>query len=158
MRSERLALVALVALVSGAAVFGPRVIGAGPAPAVKWGPAPPFLPSGARIAVMAGDPSSSGEFTIRLEFPAGYVIKPHWHPTDEHVTVLSGRFLVGMGDVVDRTKTMSLGPDGFVTASAQASHFAIAVRKTVVQVNAEGPFSITYVNPADDPRGAAGTH
>ncbi len=158
MRIERLALVALVALVSGAAVLGPRVVGAGPAPAVKWGPAPPFLPAGARIAVMAGDPSAAGEFTIRLEFPAGYVIRPHWHPTDEHVTVISGRFLVGMGDKVDRKQTMTLDPGGFVTASAQAAHFAIAARKTVVQVNAEGPFSITYVNPADDPRGAAATH
>jgi quercetin dioxygenase-like cupin family protein len=153
MRAMRLAVVGLVAVVSGAAAFGPAIGKAGPAPAVKWGPAPPFLPAGARIAVMAGDPSASGEFTIRLEFPAGYVIKPHFHPTDEHVTVLSGRFLVGMGDSVDRAQTMALGPSGFVTAPAQAHHFAIATRKTVVQVNGEGPFAITYVNASDDPRG-----
>jgi len=151
MRTVRIAVVVLAAIVSGAAALK---VAAGPTPAVKWGPAPPFLAPGARIAVMAGDPSGSGEFTIRLEFPAGYVVKPHWHPTDEHVTVLSGRFLVGMGDSVDTKQTMTLVQDGFVTAPAQAHHFAVAARKTVVQVNGEGPFAITYVKPSDDPRGA----
>jgi len=154
MRATKLAVVAVVALVSGAAAFGQPGHRAGPGPSIKWGPAPAFFPAGARIAVLAGDPSSAGEFTIRLEFPAGYVIKPHWHPTDEHVTVLSGRFLVGMGDSVDAKQAMVLGPGGFVTAPALAHHYAIAARKTVVQVNADGPFAITYVHAADDPRGA----
>jgi quercetin dioxygenase-like cupin family protein len=153
MRTVGIAAVAMAALVSGAAVYGPRVIGAGPAPAVKWGPAPPFFPAGARFAVVQGDPSGSGVYTVRLEMPAGYVIKPHWHPTDEHITVLSGRFLVGMGDSVDTKQTMALGQDGFATAPAQAHHFAVAARKTVVQVHGMGPFAITYVRPSDDPRG-----
>ena len=154
MRTLRLAVVAVAALVSGAAAFGNPGHTTGPAPAVKWGPAPPFFPAGARFAVLSGDPSGSGEYTVRLDMPAGYVIKPHFHPTDEHVTVLSGRFLVGMGDSVNRRGAMVLGPEGFITAPAQAHHFAIAARRTVVQVNGEGPFAITYVNAADDPRNA----
>jgi quercetin dioxygenase-like cupin family protein len=155
MRTLRLAVVAAAALVSGAAAFGNPSHVSGPAPAVKWGPAPPFFPAGARFAVLSGDPSSTGEYTVRLEMPAGYVIKPHFHPTDEHVTVLSGRFLVGMGDSVNRKTATVLGPEGFITAPAQAHHFAIAARRTVVQVHGEGPFAITYVNPADDPRNAS---
>ena len=158
MRSVRLAVVAVAALVSGAAAFGPMASSAGPAPRVKWGPAPPFLAKGARFAVMSGDPMSPGEFTIRLELPAGYRIMPHFHPTDEHITVLSGRFLVGMGDTLSRRQAMVLGPSGFVTAPAQAHHFAIAAVRTVVQVNGEGPFAITYVNAADDPRGSGGSN
>jgi len=155
MRSSlRMAAIVAVALVSGAAAFGPAGHGASPGPAVKWGPAPPFFAPGARFAVMQGDPSASGEYTVRLELPAGYVIKPHYHPTDEHVTVLSGRFLVGMGDSVDTKQAMVLGQDGFITAPAQAHHFAVAARKTVVQVHGMGPFAITYVHAADDPRGA----
>jgi quercetin dioxygenase-like cupin family protein len=154
MRTVRLAVVAVAALVSGAAAFGSAGHGAGPAPAVKWGPAPPFLPAGARIAVLSGDPSQPGEFIIRLQFPAGYVIKPHFHPNDEHVTVLAGRFLVGMGDTVDRRQATALGPDGFITAPARAHHFAVAARRTVIQVNGEGPFAIMYVDPANDPRTA----
>jgi len=152
MRAMQLAVVAALAAVSGAAALGQTDHGSGPAPAVKWGPAPPFFPAGARFAVMQGDPSASGVYTVRLEFPAGYTIKPHYHPTDEHVTVLSGRFLVGMGDSVNMSQTTALGQDGFITAPAQAHHFAVAARRTVIQVHGEGPFAITYVNPSDDPR------
>ena len=124
-------------------------------PAPEWGPAPPFLPAGARIAVMAGDPGSAGVYTIRLEFPAGYVIPPHAHPTDESVTVISGRMRLGMGDTVDLEKSVQLTPGGFINAPATMNHFAVAVEKSVVQVHGEGPFAISYVNPKDDPRNAS---
>jgi len=109
------------------------------------------------MAVVSGDPSAAGMFTIELSMPDGYRIPPHFHPTDEHVTVLSGRFLVGMGDSVDTQQAMTLVQDGFVTAPAQAHHFAVAQRRTVIQVNGEGPFAITYVRASDDPRGATAT-
>ncbi len=156
MRVLHLAVAAVVAAASAAPAFAQSNHGGG-APAVKWGPAPPFFPAGARFAVLQGDPSASGEYTVRLEMPAGYVIKAHFHPTDEHVTVISGRFLVGMGDTVETRHAMVLGAGGFITAPAQAHHFAKAAVKTVVQVHGMGPFAITYVNPADDPRGSAGT-
>ena len=120
---------------------------------MNFGPVPPVLPPGAEFAVLSGDPSKRGHFVVAIRGPQGYTVPPHWHSTDEHVTVLSGRFLVGMGDSVDTKQTMSLGQDGFVTAPAQAHHFAVAARKTVVQVNGEGPFAITYVRASDDPRG-----
>ncbi|MGH7657950.1 MAG: cupin domain-containing protein, partial [Gemmatimonadales bacterium] len=113
---------------------------------------PAFLPTGARFAVLQGNPGEAGVFTIRLEMPVGYVVPPHWHPTDEHVTVLSGKLRIGMGDVVDTTAAMILGPGEFITAAAEAHHYAMAVGKAVVQVHGMGPFAITYVNPADDPR------
>lgn len=122
--------------------------------AVKWGPAPPFFPAGAQFAVVQGDPASSGEYTVRLRMPAGYVIAPHWHPTDEHVTVLSGALLLGMGDQADREKASRVAAGGFITAPANAHHFAIAAVPSVVQVHGMGPFAITYVRAADDPRTA----
>ena len=70
---------------------------------IVYGPAPDALPPGAQMAVLQGDPSAPGElFTIRLRLPDGYVLPPHWHPTDENVTVIKGTFLVGLGDVFDR--------------------------------------------------------
>ena len=62
----------------------------GGAKEVKWGPPPPALPPGAKMAALAGDPASSGLVTVRVKMPAGYKVPAHWHPTDEHVTVLSG--------------------------------------------------------------------
>jgi len=122
------------------------------APALQWGPAPPFFPAGARFAVVQGDPGGSGLYTVRLEMPAGYTIPPHWHPTDEHVTVLSGALMLGMSDKVVEAGAAVLTAGGFITAKAKEHHFAKAREKTVVQVHGQGPFEITYIDPKDDPR------
>ena len=123
-----------------------------PAPDVQWGPAPPFFQGGARFAVLQGDPTKAGVYTVRLELPDGYIIRPHFHPTDEYITVISGVFLVGMGDAVDFSHGMTVAEGGFVTAPAEAHHFASAKGVTIVQVHGQGPFAITYVKPTDDPR------
>ena len=120
-----------------------------------WGPAPAIFPAGAQMAVLQGDPTGTEMFTVRLRFPNGYKIAPHTHPTDEHVTVISGHFKVGMGDSTDAKAMMTLKPGGFVTAPANKAHYAAAVGPTVVQVSAMGPFAMTYVNPADTPAAAA---
>ena len=119
-----------------------------------FGPAPDVFPPGAEMAVLQGDPSVVGAiFTVRLRFPSGYVIPPHWHPTDEHVTVLRGTFLVGLGDTFDRHAFLpALRRGDFITAPANANHFAQAKGSTEVQVHAIGPFQMTYVHPEDDPR------
>ena len=106
------------------------------------------------MAVMQGDPSGTGLFTVRLKMPSGYKIPPHTHPTDENVTVISGTFLVGMGETVDTKGMLKLGEGGFVTAPANHAHYAVAKGRTVVQVHAMGPFAMTYVNPADTPAAA----
>ncbi len=146
----------LTALALSGAICGLALAADMPAPmpqlsATKWGPAPPFLPPGAELAVMAGDPAKAGFVSLRLKLPAHYVIPPHFHPTDEHVTVLSGTLALGMGDKADMAKATKLGPGGYAVAVAGMHHFAMAAMPTVVQVDMEGPFQITYVNTADDP-------
>ena len=118
---------------------------------LKWGPAPALFPKGAQMAVLSGDPSKSGVFVIRLKTPAGYRIPAHHHPTDEYVTVVSGDFHLGMGDKLDEAKSASLSAGGFALAPKQMNHFAWTKDGAIVQVSAEGPFAMTYVNPADDP-------
>lgn len=119
---------------------------------LNWGPAPPIFPKGAQFAVVQGDPSVAGAlFTVRLRFPNGYILPPHRHPTDEHVTVLSGTFLVGLGEDFSTDALVPLKEDGFITAPANMAHFASARGMTEVQVHAIGPFQLTYVHPQDDP-------
>jgi quercetin dioxygenase-like cupin family protein len=81
--------VALLVCGSGAAVAADSPL-VSSSKDVKWGAAPPVLPKGAMMAVMAGDPGAAGPVTVRLKMPPGYKIPAHWHPTDEQVTVLSG--------------------------------------------------------------------
>jgi hypothetical protein len=119
---------------------------------VKWKDGPGSLPAGAKFAVLEGDPSKEGPFVMRLWFPDGYRIPPHWHPKVERVTVISGTFNLGMGEKFDRSaaREMTAGTFGFWPAGMR--HFAWAKGDTVLQLHGTGPWSITYVNPADDPR------
>lgn len=119
---------------------------------LKWVPAPAALPAGAKLALVHGDPKKPGLFAMRLSLPGGYVIPPHWHPADEHVTVISGAFNMGHGKTFDKKKSMKLTAGGFARMKKGTPHFAWTSGKTVVQVHAMGPWGINYVNPTDDPR------
>ena len=122
---------------------------------LHWGPAPAVFPTGAKMAVLSGDPGQAAPFTIELALPGGYRIPPHFHPTAETVTVKRGTLLVGMGDIFDasKTKAMQVGDSGSIPANAH--HFAAVKVATFITVSAMGPFAMTYVHAADDPQRAA---
>ena len=119
---------------------------------VKWLDGPPSLPPGAKFAVIEGDPKVAGLFTMRLWFPAGFKIPAHWHPADEHITVISGTFLMGLGDKFDSEKLQALPVGSFGVMLTGTKHFAMVKEETTVQLHGMGPWGINYVNPADDPR------
>ena len=123
--------------------------------AIAWKAAPPTLPAGARVAVLEGNPASPGAFTMRLEMPAKYRIPPHYHPVTEHVTVISGTFYVGMGETFDESKASRLPTGTFAALDPGMRHFAFTKGKTVIQLHGVGPWSLVYVNAADDPRNKA---
>jgi quercetin dioxygenase-like cupin family protein len=107
---------------------------------------------GVKAAVIAGDPDKPGPFVLRIKSPARTRVAPHWHPGDEHVTVLSGTFAVGMGDVFDWKKLTVLPAGSYALLPREVHHFALSKTATVVQVHGMGPFQVNFVNPADDPR------
>ena len=121
---------------------------------IKFTGAPNSLPPGAQWFVLSGDPSKAGPYTVRLRLPAGYQIPAHSHPTTEAVTVLSGKLLLGMGDKLDPKKGTVLTAGGYAEAPAKMNHYAVATSPSVIQVHGTGPFDITYVDKADDPRNA----
>src|SRR5262249_41100256 len=93
---------------------------------LKWGPAPPVLQPGAELAVLEGNPSSAGPYVIRLKMPDGYKIMPHWHPTMENVTVISGTFHLGTGGTFDDTKGSEMPAGSFGFVGPHMKHFAWA--------------------------------
>ncbi|MFY9559467.1 MAG: cupin domain-containing protein [Terriglobales bacterium] len=120
--------------------------------AIPYGPAPAFVPPGAQLAVIEGDPmASTGDFTVRLKMPDGYRIPPHWHPKRENVTVLSGNFKVGMGDAFEESRMMTFGAGSFAYLDPAMHHYAMASGEVVVQVHGMSPFQFNYINPKDDP-------
>ena len=119
---------------------------------IKWSPAPPALPKGAQIAVLSGDPGKAVPFVIRVKVPAGYKVPAHTHPTDEHLTVISGTLDIGMGDKLDPKKGEAVKAGGYVRMPKGMHHYGWASGETVIQLNGVGPWELTYLNTADDPR------
>jgi quercetin dioxygenase-like cupin family protein len=120
--------------------------------AATWSPAPPMLPPGAQIAVLAGDPTRPVPYAVRLKFPANYDIPAHSHPADENVTVVSGELFMGMGDKLDKKSGRGLGVGGFALMPANTNHFAYTRGETTIVLFGHGPVDFKYVNPSDDPR------
>ena len=114
---------------------------------------PPSLPPGAKMAVIEGDPTKPGFICARLYMPDGYKIPPHTHPNWERVTVISGTLLLCEGSDMnkpDKVDTLTAG--SYTTMSPGMVHFGIAKGDTVLQLTTMGPWNLTYINPADDPR------
>ena len=140
-------------------VFGVGALAAGSIVAAKphaskltWGDAPPALPTGAQMAVVSGDPGKAAMFKVELKMPAGYAVPAHWHPTDETVTVVSGKLGYGMSAKLDKAKAKWASPGGSVTMKAKHNHWVFANAPATIEVSGMGPFVITYVDPKDDPR------
>jgi uncharacterized cupin superfamily protein len=154
MRNIFLCFISILAL-AGSAVAAEEVMTSAhvttKAKDVKWGAPPPVFEKGAMFSVLSGDPNKAGIFVARLKVPAGYKILPHWHPSDEHVTVISGTFALGMGDKFDKGAMTSLPAGSYALLPADMRHFALAKTAAIVQVESMGPFALTYVNPNDDP-------
>jgi quercetin dioxygenase-like cupin family protein len=117
---------------------------------VKYGPLeiPGFTP-GLKLAVVHGDPNAeSGTYVVRLQFPAGYRFPAHWHPNAENLTVLSGEFLLGMGEQEDAAKITSYKPGTFMYIPGKMPHYGGVKAATVVQLHGQAPFKVELVKPA----------
>jgi hypothetical protein len=110
------------------------------------------LPPGAKVAVIEGDPGKPGFVTIRIKLPANYRIAPHFHSTVERSTILSGTLNIGMGEKFDAQKTTPMAPGTVLLMPPKMPHFAWTKEEVIFQLNVEGPWTVTYINPADDPR------
>ena len=110
------------------------------------------LPAGAKVAVIEGDPNKEGTVTIRVKLPPNYRIAPHYHSTVERSTIMSGTLNIGMGEKFDTQKPSPLPPGTVLLMPPKMAHFAWTKDEVIFQLNVVGPWTVTYVNPADDPR------
>jgi hypothetical protein len=58
----------------------------------------PSPPAGNQQAVLFGDPNKRGLYGVMVKWLAGnHFSRPHFHPNDRFITVLSGTWWVGSG-------------------------------------------------------------
>src|SRR6267142_2785428 len=104
-----------------------------PGAELAWKDGPQSLPRGAKMVILEGDPTQPGMFTMRLRFPDGFQVFPHWHTQTEHVTVIKGTLHLGMGERFDRASTRTLVAGSFGYWPAGTRHFAWAEGETILQ-------------------------
>jgi len=115
---------------------------------LKWTP----IIKGCDLAPVSGDSNAEGApFVLRIRCADGIRLPAHWHPTDEHLTVLKGTFLVGMGESFDEAKLQAMNFGNFLTMPKEMRHFGLCKGETIVQVHGAGPFKVNWVNPSEVP-------
>ena len=155
MKSLQTLVIAVVGLVGAASTAPAQTAGehkAVQSQDVKWGAGPASIPAGSQAVVLYGDPAKDGLFAMRLKLPKDYHIPPHTHPKPEIVTVLAGTVRLGMGKTADKSTTQALPAGSFFALPPGMEHFVFFDEETVIQLNSNGPWGLTYVNPKDDPR------
>ena len=110
----------------------------------------PSLP-GVKISVIEGPLNQAVPIMFRLKFPPNFKVPPHWHPGVEHITIISGTLHMGIGSNFDRSKTRALTAGSVSIMQPGTHHYVWTNEETIGQVHSIGPWSVNYVNPADDP-------
>ncbi len=123
---------------------------------IEWQPFAAF-PSAARLAILVGDPTKPGPYTIRVHLPCGTKMMPHKHPEDRIYTVMEGVFYIGLGESFDETKLTAFGVGSVLVLPGDQAHFHWAKSGAyTTQVTAIGPLGLSYIQAKDDPRLAVG--
>ena len=118
--------------------------------ALTWGDfTPPGFDPGMKLAVLHGDPGKPGAYTVRLQFPAGYRFPVHWHPGAENLTVVSGTFLLGMGNTADANAIKTYTAGDYIYIPPRHAHFggSAAEGPSVIQLHGQGPFQVIVGAP-----------
>jgi len=119
---------------------------------IKWTSYPAYPPQ-VRLAILVGDPSKPGPYTIRVKLPLGTRMMPHKHPEDRIYTVMSGVFYIGLGEVFDESKLTAYAPGSVIVLPGDQPHFHWAKSgEYITQVTAIGPLGLDYLDSANDPR------
>lgn len=95
--------------------------------------------------VLFGDPNKPGPYVVRLKWLAGNMSRPHFHPNDRFIAVLSGTWWVGSGDKYDPDSTVPMPAGSFVVHYGKQIHYDGAKNEdAVIQIWGMGPATSTW--------------
>jgi len=103
--------------------------------------------TGIRTTVVAGDPTATGPYTIRLVVRANTRIQAHTHRDNRYAVVVAGTWYFGYGSVADSSLEKTLPAGSFYTEPAGVAHFAETRSEPVtVYITGYGPTDTNYLN------------
>jgi len=101
-------------------------------------------PLGIKFAVLYGDPAKPGLYVMLVRWMPGHMSRPHFHPNDRLITVISGTWWVGTGPKFEPEKTVPMPAGTFVTHFAKQIHYDGAKdAETMIEIVGEGPATMT---------------
>jgi len=101
-------------------------------------------PNSPNQAILFGDPSKPGWYGILVKWDPGKMSRPHFHPNDRYVTVVSGTWYVGTGSKYDPASTKPVPAGSFVTHYAKQIHYDGAKdQEVVLEIVGMGPDTAT---------------
>src|SRR4051812_26523410 len=131
--------IAIASLLYGtptAADLNPRALASKLPDQIKW----EDTPNGAKQAVLEGNPDKPGMYVLLVRWTAHHMSRPHFHPNDRFITVISGTWWVGTGSKYDPNSTVPLPPGSFVKHVAKEIHYDGAKDEdTVLEIVGMGP-------------------
>lgn len=140
MKRHRYVVIALFAAFSAVASAGelnPAAITITKLEDIKW------VDNAARTAaqsVIYGDPSKPGPYAYFVKWKAGNMSRPHYHPNDRWIAVLSGTWWVGTGEKFDPQSTVAVSAGSFVLHNGKGIHYDGAKEGDVIlMIHGEGP-------------------
>ena len=102
---------------------------------------------GLKTVVLSGDPGKPGPYVTRNRFAPGTFSRPHFHPNDRFIVVVSGTWWVGTGPVFDTASTKPMPTGSFVTHYAGKVHYDGAKNEACeVVIFGMGPATATRVD------------
>jgi quercetin dioxygenase-like cupin family protein len=97
-------------------------------------------PDGPQTFVLWGDPDKPGPYALLVRWPPHHMSRPHFHPHDRHIVVLSGTWWVGTGKTYDPDSTTPMPAGAVVTHFANQFHYDGAKDEAaVLEIVGEGP-------------------
>jgi quercetin dioxygenase-like cupin family protein len=105
---------------------------------------------GAQQATLAGDPSGTGLYVLRVRFPPHVMDRPHRHPHDRHVTVLKGTWYTGTGASFEPAKAVPLKAGSYMLHPGGALHWdgSNSDEEVIVQIVGIGPADTVQADPS----------
>ena len=130
------ALAAMLAATANAQAPDPAVLSYKLPDQIAWIP----TKEGPLVSLLWGDPTKPGPYAMLVKWPAHQMSRPHTHPFDRHVTVISGTWWVGTGKVYDPDHTTPMPAGTVVTHFANQPHYDGAKDDPcVIEIVGEGP-------------------
>lgn len=129
-------LVSMWACESQAAGLDPRAIAVNLPDAIHW----VANSNGSETATLVGDPAQPGLYVELVKWKAHHNSRPHYHPNDRYITVLSGTWWVGTGADYAPDSLQPVPAGSFVTHLGKGVHYDGAKNDdAVIEIVGIGP-------------------